>query len=676
MEVVGSSRLVERSWWTVAGLVLVMWSLQLFSLVSTFPWMALATIGSGLWGIGTMSCAWIVGDHQFGRAVRRLTAVATLLITLGMLAVWSYGQVRVAPAYATDEIAFDQYAATLALHGHDPYRHSMSPSFDRYQVSPDAYTYKLDGQPVTSLSYPALAFEVYLPFLALGWSTQLAVAVNVLAWMAAIALMFLVLPRRLKPMALVLGSLGVYVGYAVGGVTDAVFAPLLIGAAVGWNRFPVRRGFRCLMGPLLLGLAMAVKQTPWVILPFVVAGIVIESNAAAGRRRAASDGARYLLISLLGFLIPNLPFLVAGPGSWVRGLLTPVVGHAVPAGQGVVGLSLFLGLGGGSLTWYTTTAFLLMVALWLVYVAYYRSLRPLAFFVPAIVLFFSARSFGSYLVTVVPAGIVAATTLDHSRDAALRPFALRWRILGPLSAVLPVTTAALALLSPPPLSLKVVGIRTTGQLATVEQVEVAVRNRTGHPVSPTFSIGEGGSITTFWGASGGPAALGPHQLASYELRSPNFGAMPSLGSGFQVDAFISSPAAVAVSSAYLTSNLRVGLQPAAVNTPVPVGRAVTVRARLLNALDRPVHAADVPIYLGQIIYDEQGLEYAQAVINSGQVGQTPVMALTNGQGVATFIIRGTRTGPDPVYFEANLVNPTYFYPYGYSVILPIRFVTP
>ena len=28
---------------------------------------------------------------------------------------------------------------------------------------------------------------------------------------------------------------------------------------------------------------------------------------------------------------------------------------------------------------------------------------------------------------------------------------------------------------------------------------------------------------------------------------------------------------------------------------------------------------------------------------------------------------------DPVYFEANLVNPTYFYPYGYSPILAVRF---
>ncbi|MHB8429047.1 MAG: hypothetical protein ACYDDZ_00765, partial [Acidimicrobiales bacterium] len=63
----------------------------------------------------------------------------------------------------------------------------------------------------------------------------------------------------------------------------------------------------------------------------------------------------------------------------------------------------------------------------------------------------------------------------------------------------------------------------------------------------------------------------------------------------------------------------------------------------------------------------------QAIINQGQVGQTPVVAYTDDRGVATFVIRGTQQTSDPVYFEANLVNGTLFYPYGYSDIVPIRF---
>jgi len=37
---------------------------------------------------------------------------------------------------------------------------------------------------------------------------------------------------------------------------------------------------------------------------------------------------------------------------------------------------------------------------------------------------------------------------------------------------------------------------------------------------------------------------------------------------------------------------------------------------------------------------------------------------------------GTVAGRNPVYFEANLVSATQFYPYGYSSILPIRFQVP
>jgi hypothetical protein len=104
-----------------------------------------------------------------------------------------------------------------------------------------------------------------------------------------------------------------------------------------------------------------------------------------------------------------------------------------------------------------------------------------------------------------------------------------------------------------------------------------------------------------------------------------------------------------------------------------VGQQFTVRAEIVNRLDRPMRVAGVPVYLGQVIYGQHGLEFSQAVINQGQPGQTPVEALTNGAGVATFRIRSPVAGSDPVYFEANLVNPAAFYPYGYSPILAVRF---
>ena len=80
---------------------------------------------------------------------------------------------------------------------------------------------------------------------------------------------------------------------------------------------------------------------------------------------------------------------------------------------------------------------------------------------------------------------------------------------------------------------------------------------------------------------------------------------------------------------YLASGWRVILQPAAINQVVHVGQQITVQAEIVNRLDQPVAAAGVRVYLGQIIYAQQGLEYSEAFINNGLEGQTPVAALTN-----------------------------------------------
>jgi hypothetical protein len=216
-------------------------------------------------------------------------------------------------------------------------------------------------------------------------------------------------------------------------------------------------------------------------------------------------------------------------------------------------------------------------------------------------------------------------------------------------------------------------VRTTGQLATVEQVTLSVTNNTGSGVKPAFTVENGTTMTAFWQRENGPAVLGPHQQARYTIVAPSFFAMPSIQNGFQVLAFTSAPASVSRTVTYLASTWRVTLQPASISQTVPLGQRVTVRAEIVNRLDQPVRDAGVPVYLGQVIYGQQGLRYSQAYINNGLEGETPVEALTSNAGVATFRIRSPVGGSDPVYFEANLVNPTYDYPYGYSAILTVRF---
>jgi uncharacterized membrane protein len=659
----------SRALRTLAGTFVVTWSFRLSGYLTSGPWLAVAVAVLGLAGLLAIIAAW-VPDKVIGSRGQRQIDWGVLILVLAALAIWSYFQVFQAPDYGTDEIAFDQYAAQLALHGLDPYLHSMAAAFPLFHVSPNGYTFRLTGQPVTALSYPALSFEAYLPLLALGISTQAAVWVDVGAWALGGIVLFAVLPRRLGPMVAAIMSLDVYIGYAVGGVTDFLFVPLLIGAAVRWDRFPWAKGPAAWRGPVLLGLAMAVKQTPWLVVPFVVASIVAESRRARGWRQATRDGLRYLGIALAAFLVPNLPYLLRSPGAWLHGILTPLSGQTVPAGQGLISLSLSLPVGGGSLKAYTVAAVVAMLAILACYIATYPVLKPAAFLLPSVVLFFATRSFGSYLVMLIPAAIAAAATARRPASTACWR---HWKWVAALGGAGCAAAVAAALTAASPLSLGIESVRTTGQLATVEQLGLVVTNHSAAPLRPAFTIEDGTSTTAFWRRVTGPPVLAPHQRARYIIEAPSYFAMPSISSGFQVLAFAPDPASVSRSSAYVASQWRAVLQPATIDTPVARNTDIVVHAQIVNRLDTPLRVANVPVYLGQVIYAQRGLQYSQALINRALPGQTPVRALTSPSGVATFVIRSPVGGSNPVYFEANLVKPASAYPYGYSPILAVRF---
>ncbi len=660
---------MARALRTLAAALVITWSFRLSGYLTFSPWLAIIVVALGLIGLLAIVIAWMPAGVIGSRRQRQADWVV-LVAALTGLVLWSYFQVYIAPDYGTDEIAFDQYAAQLALHGLDPYLHSMAAAFPIFHVSPNGYTFRLNGQPVTSLSYPALAFEIYLPLLWLGISAQAATWMNVAAWAAGAAVLFAVLPRRMAPLAAIIASLDVYIGYAVGGVTDALFVPLLVGAAVRWDQFPLQRGRAAWRGPVLLGLAMAVKQTPWLVAPFLIAGVVLEARRNSRLETALRCGLRYAGIALSAFLVPNLPYLMASPGAWLRGIVTPLTTDVVPAGQGLISISLALAVGGGSIRAYTIAAVLVMLAVMVCYLAAYPVLKPAAFILPSVVLFFATRSFGSYLVMLIPATIAAAAT---TCTVPLADCWRHWRLVAVSGAVVSGCAVTAALTAASPLGMSIVSASTTGQLATVAQLSLAVTNHSGRTIRPSFTIEEGMTMTAFWHRAAGPAALGPHQTASYTIVAPSYFAMPSISNGFQVLAFATGPASVSRTGAYVASLWRVVLQPAAINVPVATARRITVRAEVVDRLDKPMRVANLPVFLGQVIYAERGLQFSQAVINGSLEGQTPVEARTNAGGVATFTVSSPVGGSNPVYFEANLVKPDSGYPYGYSPILAIRF---
>ena len=416
--------IATRALRSLAGVFVLTWAFRISGYGTFASWSAIPVVLLGLLGLLVIVAAWLPTSvvsrrqHQIGWVA--LTAI------IAALAIWSYFQVFTAPDYGTDEIAFDQYAAQLALHGINPYLHSMAPAFPLFHVSPNGYTFQLNGQPVTALSYPALAFEAYLPLLAAGVTTQAAVWVEIFSWALAAAVLYAVLPRSVAPLAAWWrASTSTSATRSAGSPTrcSCRCSSVPPWAGTGSPR-PRARGLARarLHGPghggeadSLAGAAVRGRRDR--------AGIpAAEGNAAGGARRPAVHGNR-----ARGVRRAEPPVPVAAPGAWLNGILTPFNSHTVPAGQGLVDISLSLMTGGGSLTAYNVAAAVVLAAMLACYVTTYPALKPAAFLLPSIALFFADRSFGSYLVMLVPAALAAAATTSRPADCRARGTGDGWR---------------------------------------------------------------------------------------------------------------------------------------------------------------------------------------------------------------------------------------------------------
>ena len=175
--------------------------------------------------------------------------------------------------------------------------------------------------------------------------------------------------------------------------------------------------------------------------------------------------------------------------------------------------------GGGSLPAYNVAAVVVFAALLACFVTTYPALKPAAFLLPSVALFFADRSFGSYLVHADPgrAGR-GGHHVGHPPRHQGRPGPGGWSRSGgdaPSSR-----RCVVALTAPSPPSVSIASVHTTGQLATVGQVTLAVRGqaRADHPVRPAFTVENGTTMTAFWQRASGPAVLGPHQQAQHHRR--------------------------------------------------------------------------------------------------------------------------------------------------------------
>ncbi|MDA8358439.1 MAG: hypothetical protein M0Z95_19605, partial [Actinomycetota bacterium] len=584
------------------------------------------------------------------------------------------------PAYGTDEAAYEQYAAHLLLEGLNPYAHSLLPALRQFQVPIQYATYTTSGGVVSTLGYPALPVLLVIPFVWLTGGVQAVPLANVTALVATMVVTFFVLPRRFRALAvLAVVGLPILFGYAVAGVNVIMAVPFLV--VVAWRYTETgaggRLGRRGIAQAVCLGLAVSIQQTAWFVAPFVLVAIWAARRRELDRAGAARVLGRYTAIAGATFLAVNAWFIAAGPGLWLKGVLEPLLQHAIPYGQGLIDLPVFAGIGGGDLALYTLGAVALLAGLLVCFWAFFDALWRCAFILPSLALFFPTRSLAEYWMTLVAVWVVSVFALAPLPRGAVSGTNWgrgAWRhgrlVLGVLAFLPGAGLVGLAVGSRSPLAMDVVGIRTNGQFQRVWELRVEVTNRSGNPLAPHFATNSSGQMTPFWHRLSGPAILGPHRSAGYRLAAPNVGSMPGITQPFQLDAVTNRPGTVSVTGNITTEPYSAQIYQAEVNRVLAVGSGTDLTVELRSPLGGRVHKAGVTVELGQIIYGQSQLVPAEARIDGAPEGQSPVRQTTNAQGEATFRITDSSPQGQPVYFQAWAVSRT-GYPFGYSEVVDI-----
>ena len=281
----GPGVLVQRGGWTLVWFAVLIAGFGFWSSWTSWPGAAALAPLFVVAGIAGMAAAWIVADPSVG--VLPWAGLGAAAVTVGVPQAIS---IHVRRYYTTDSAAFNQLATRALLHGKNPYETSMASAANLLNPPSHFWTYLADGGHITQVSYPAGSFLLEAPAMALGFHHELADWTDLVAWLVAGILIFFLLPIGLRWLALLVFMSASFVGTFSAGGTDALFIPFLIVAVWRWDRFGTGKGAGVAgwIGPVALGLACAVKQTPWFCLPILLIALSIEAT----RREKGPGGCR------------------------------------------------------------------------------------------------------------------------------------------------------------------------------------------------------------------------------------------------------------------------------------------------------------------------------------------------------------------------------------------------
>ena len=422
------------------------------------------------------------------------------------------------PIIVDEGMLMDGATRTLAA-GHNPYLSSWD------GIEPNLPTQLMDGRTVFDFGYPPFGVEMaaviqrVLPGLpGIVW----------LSWLALIGtavMIFRAAPAPLRPLATlgVLG-LGTLTTYANNAYPSLIALPFLCLAAWRWTSIGSggRLGRSGVIRAVALALACSTHQLGWFLALFLAVGLLVLRMGELPLKSTVAVLARYGAIALGVFFLVSAPFIVAAPKAWLNGIFEPLLQHAVPHGQGIMGLTQYVIGGSGALDYYGRASMLLLVAMLIAYAVHIRTIGPAAVVLPWLVFMVSTRSQDGYWVLTMPLWIVALLTTARSDFAGAYQVRLPERLgrraltVGTAALFLPAAACVVvAVATPQPLDMRVTTAVAPSQ--SVRELTVEVTNRSSGTVTPYFAVTTDVTISEYWKVQSGPGSLPPNGSAVYTL---------------------------------------------------------------------------------------------------------------------------------------------------------------
>jgi uncharacterized membrane protein/Tfp pilus assembly protein PilF len=424
---------------------------------------------------------------------------------------------------SSDVYMISDYSAHLVGFGQNPYQSDLGDAYRVYRASSTLQTPTTDGDFIGKMVYPALAFLLFVPFQVLGIPTNLVFA---LFYWLTMLIVFIGAPRIVRPIILLpLFIEPRYIFYAIGGVSDTVWAFFICMMILSWrnkNR-----------SAIWFGLACAFKQQPWLLVPFLAIRLLRES-AQDERTFRLLDVLQFFLIAGGVFAVINLPYIVWDLPSWLAGSVSPFFDRMITLGQGLSSLTT-QGIVFIPRTMYTVYMGLAYATCIFIYWRHYHNLKSLIWLFPGLALWLGQRSLSSYwyfnlmpLLLGLARDALPWTPLPNRR-VDWQPSAL---VIGGAAAFVLVTVIAYKAAGTP-LTLAVQRpIQTDG--TTINHLTVQITNNSDHAINPRFSIQSWPNQPLFWDVQDGPESLPANGRAFYRIRTSVPGEMMDMARGGQI----------------------------------------------------------------------------------------------------------------------------------------------